>query len=403
MYSKKYLQFMNDLTQALGVLMVFVLIFPTALVNVVLFLMVLVYTIGGRYREKWRHARNNPVGRISMLFFVWFALAMSYSSSDLSTSLGVLNQYRELLLIPLVISIFNDGRWRQRAYFAFFVAILVAVMVSFGMRFGWLPTGSLGEEWVPFKSRISYGFFLALAVYLMSHQSLRCKILWRRWFWGMATCLAAFNLTYMVSGRTGHVVLLALILLFAYQFRANLKEHVFAYMAVFAILLTTVIMTSPAIQSRDGDIELAASEPEHSSIGQRLVMWKTAVRIIADHPIMGAGTGSFAREYEKRSTGYPATTTANPHSEYLLIASQLGLPGLCGFLFVFLRQWKMATILSPPYGYAAQGLVLAMAVGCMFNSFLYDFGEGHFYSVYAGLLFSELVPVKTRVETNGQE
>lgn len=381
---------MNDLTQVFGVLMVFVLVFPTALENIVLFLMLLVYILSGGYREKWQHIYSNPVAVTSLLLFAWFALGIAYSSASLSISLEVLNKYRELLLLPIAISIFIDDRRRQRAYFAFIAAILVAMLVSFAMRFGWLPPGAPGEEWVPFKSRITYGFFLAFAAYLMSCQMLYSKIQWQRWLWGVAACLTTYNLTYMVSGRTGYVVLVALIFLFAYQFWARLKKHGLIYFAVFAVLAATVLLTSPAIQSRDGDIALAENNPEQSSIGQRLIMWKTALRIIADHPVIGAGTGSFAGEYAKKTQGYPATPTGNPHNEYLLIAGQLGVTGLCGFLFLFYRQWRASIALSAPYGFAAQGLVLSMAVGCLFNSFLYDFGEGHFYAIFGGLMFSEL-------------
>ena len=386
---------MGNLTQAMGVLMVFVLIFPTALVNVVLFLLLVVYGLSGGYREKWRRIRTNPVAITSLLLFGLFALGISYSSASLEKSLSVLNQYRELLLLPLVISIFHDEPWRRRAYYAFLAAILVALAVSFSMRFGWVPPWPVeqGEwSWVPFKSRIAYGFFMAFAAYLMIHHLLRSQVRWQRLCWGGAACLAIFNLTFMVSGRTGYIILVALILLLSYQYWARLKKHWLIFFVATATVATIVLLTSPAIRSRSNDIDLAVSAPETSSIGQRLIMWKTSLRVISDHPLLGAGTGSFAGEYARKAYDHPTSLTGNPHNEYLLIAGQLGVPGLFGFLLLFYRQWERSAALAPPYGFAAQGLVLAMAVGCMFNSFLYDHGEGHFYAILAGMLFSG--PVK---------
>ncbi|MBI5659775.1 MAG: O-antigen ligase family protein [Nitrosomonadales bacterium] len=392
---KNYRSTMNSLTQALGVLMVFVLIFPTALVNMALFLLLVVYCLSGGYRGKWQHIRGNPVAMFSLLLFGLFVVGISYSSASLPTALSSLNQYRELLLLPLAISVFTEDCWRQRAYYAFIAAILVALMVSFAMRLGWAPPWPVAQDTgtfstTPFKSRIAYGFFLAFAIYLMAHHLLRSQTIRQRLLWGAATCLATFNLMFMVSGRTGHIILAALILLLSYQYWAGLRKRWPIYLVAAVVATTGVVATSPAIQGRSSDIALAVSDPEKSSIGQRLIMWQTALRVIADHPILGAGTGSFADEYAKKAYDHPGILTGNPHNEYLLITGQLGMLGLGGFLILFYRQWKTSAMLPLPYDYAAQGLVLAMAVGCLFNSFLYDHGEGHFFAIYSGLLFSGL-------------
>ena len=71
-----------------------------------------------------------------------------------------------------------------------------------------------------------------------------------------------------------------------------------------------------------------------------------------------------------------------------MIAAQLGVIGLLSFIWLLYSQYRLAGKLPPMYSRAAQGLVLAMAVGCLFNSFLRDHGEGHFFAIYAGLLFS---------------
>lgn len=385
-----YRSTMDSLTQKVGVLTVFVLIFDTAVVNIALFLLLAVYCLSGDYSGKWRRIRGNTAATASLLLFGLFAAGMSYSSSNLSTALAVLNQYRELLLFPVVISIFHDDIWRQRAYYAFLASVLVGILISFAMYFGWLSPGISGQEWVPFKSRIAYGFFMAYAIYLMGHHLLAAKFGSQRLFWGGMICLAYFNLMFMVSGRTGHIVLLALMLLLGCQYRMCLRKRLMIVIPVLAVVAATTLLTSPALQSRSNDIDEAFSRPAESSIGIRLIMWQTASRIIVDHPIFGAGTGSFKGEYAKKAHDHPDVLTGNPHNEYLLIAGQLGLMGLGGFLLLLYRQWKLAGRLALPYSFAAQGLVLAMAVGCMFNSFLYDHGEGHYYAIFAGVLFSEL-------------
>lgn len=383
-----YCSAMDNLTKKIGVLMVFVLIFDTAVVNLVLFILLAIYSLSGDYAGKWRRIRGNAVATTSLLLFGLFAVGMGYSSSDFSSALAALNKYRELLLLPLVISIFHDDIWRQRAYYAFLAAILAGMLVSFAMYFGWLPPGPPNQEWIPFKSRIAYGFFMAYAIYLMTHHLLASRIRSHRFYWGSLICLAYLNLMFMVSGRTGHIVLLAMLLLLVYQHWPDLRKRLAAAIPALAAVAAVTLLTSPAIQSRSNDIDAAFNHPAESSIGLRLIMWQTASRIIVEHPVLGAGTGSFEGEYTKKAYDHPDVRSDNPHNEYLLIASQLGLMGLGVFLLLLYQQWKLADRLLPPYSFAAKSLVLAMMVGCLFNSFLCDHGEGHFYAIFAGVLFS---------------
>ncbi len=383
---------MNALTQALGVLGVFVLIFPTALVNAFLFLLLLSYFISGNYADKWQRIRTNPVALASLWLFGSFIAGVIYTSASFIEALGTLNSYRELWLLPIAISIFNQENWRQRAYYAFLAAIGVAVLVSFSMRLGWLPPGKIDQEWVPFKARIAYGFFLAFAIYLMLHHAMWAETLKRRIWWLVFAALSSFNLLFLVSGRTGHVIFVVLLALLLFQYREWAKKYWLAILLVLSVLAVTTILTSPAIKSRSADIELAATNLENSSIGQRLIFWKTSLRIIADHPLLGGGTGSFPREFAKHTYDHPGFYANNPHNEYLMIASQLGLVGLTLFLWLLYRMLRYSKKLQRPYDYAAQGLVVAMAVGCLFNSFLRDHGEGHFFAIYAGMLFSSFMP-----------
>ena len=379
---------MNTLTQALGVLMVFALIFPTAVVNVALLLLLVSYFLSGNYAEKWRHIQTNPVARISLLLFCLFMFGMVYTSASFSDALGVLNTYRELILLPIAISIFNQENWRRRAYYAFLIAIGLAVLLSFSMRLGWLPPGETEQEWVPFKGRIAYGFFLGYAIYLMLHHAKSAATLIRRSAWLLFAALSSFVLLFLVSGRTGYAVFVAMVVLLLVQYRGWVKKYGLIIFLALAALAGTALLTSPAMQSRYIDIDRAATNLEDSSLGQRLIFWKASLHIIADHPLLGAGTGSFAEEFSKQVTDYPNLSSDNPHNEYLMIAAQLGVIGLLSFIWLLYSQYRLASNLPRLYSRAAQGLVIAMAVGCLFNSFLRDHGEGHFYAIYAGLLFS---------------
>lgn len=383
---------MNTITQAVGVIVVFMLIFPTALENAFIFLLLISYFASGNYLEKWRCITANPLTRPAALLFALLIIGLAYTTASMDDALSFLNKYRKLLLIPIVISLFNADVWRRRAYYALLIAIGVGVFISFSMRLGLLPPGKLGEEWVPFKGRIAYGVFLAFATYLMMHHAILATTIAKRLLWAIFALVTFFDLLFLVSGRTGHIVFVTLLLLLVVQYRIYLKKY-WLLLAPVAIGLTTiVILTSPAIESRVADIDLAAVNQESSSIGQRLIFWKTSLRIISASPLIGAGTGSFGHEFSEHALEYPNMKAVNPHSEYFLITCQLGFIGLLAFIWLLFTNFRLSPQLPPLYAVAAQGLVVAMAVGCLFNSFLLDHGEGHYYVVLAGLFCSSYLP-----------
>jgi O-antigen ligase len=70
---------------------------------------------------------------------------------------------------------------------------------------------------------------------------------------------------------------------------------------------------------------------------------------------------------------------------------QTGLVGLVLLLHLFFRQFTLARKLaSPTETQLAYGLVTAMAIGCVFNSFLLDHTEGLFYIWLTAVLYGGL-------------
>nr|MBT6354039.1 hypothetical protein [Pelagibacteraceae bacterium] len=81
----------------------------------------------------------------------------------------------------------------------------------------------------------------------------------------------------------------------------------------------------------------------------------------------------------------------NPHSEYLIIGVQLGVIGILALLYLFTIQgFSSFKIKDKEKKYLAQGLVVLILIGCIFNSLLMDSRDGHFWAYFSALLFSDL-------------
>jgi len=86
---------------------------------------------------------------------------------------------------------------------------------------------------------------------------------------------------------------------------------------------------------------------------------------------------------------------AHPHNEYLLMTAQLGVAGLVALLALFWVPWRLAPRLPLPHEQVlARGVVLTIAVGCVFNSLLLDHTEGLFFAWGLGVLFGGLNPAR---------
>ncbi len=88
----------------------------------------------------------------------------------------------------------------------------------------------------------------------------------------------------------------------------------------------------------------AVSIVELSQHQTRLNLWKTSVRMAADHPLFGIGQDNFTLAFEKYRVEGFYDTFVHPHNDYLSVLVHGGFPALVAFLSMWLivlkRGWK---------------------------------------------------------------
>ena len=145
------------------------------------------------------------------------------------------------------------------------------------------------------------------------------------------------------SSRGGSVALAAVIF---YQWLKGRNKWV--GLASMAILLFIVLLFAPPLYlERMGTIR--DYEMEGSAQG-RIMAWKSAIRMAADHPLTGVGAGHFPVKYgiEYRPPGVGRTEIpwANAHSLYFLVLGELGIPGLLVYLGLIVPNlWRNEKII----------------------------------------------------------
>jgi O-antigen ligase len=206
-----------------------------------------------------------------------------------------------------------------------------------------------------------------------------------------------FNVAVMVGGKTGYVVLIILTIYYFYDW-LGWKGFMPAVLAIAIFGIFTYLSPSSEMHSRGkkfiNDISEAnvvdwrSPEVKKGSTGLRISFYKNTLKIIIEHPLFGVGTGGYPKAYSQIIKNTEMHSTVNPHNEYLMVTAQLGVLGLCAFLFMFLMQWCLASNLHSNYDkIIARGLVLTIMSASMVSSTIIDLHERTFYIWMSALLF----------------
>lgn len=372
-----------------------------ALDNTLLVLILAGWLAGGMYRDKLRTILNNPVALSALALFALLLAGTLYGVRETGDAAHYLGKYNDLLFIPVFLFLFRDATTRRNALYALAASLSMVLMLSYLIKAGVVPTNPFAISGVDnkygpvvFKLHLTHNILMAFAAFLFAWLALTAASSGIRWGWIALAILAVINVTMMVQGATGYLLLCGLALLLGFsRNRWRGLGIVAAGMVALAAALTVVpgpfqTRISAIIKQTQG---WKPDRPAKTSAEFRLEFYRNTLAIIADHPIIGVGTGGFPKAYADKVRGTGKTETRNPHNEFLHITVQVGIAGLAALLWLFWLQWRLAARLASPLEcQLARGLVLTMLIGCMLNSMLLDHTEGLLYAWLTGLLYAGL-------------
>ncbi|HSD61411.1 MAG TPA: O-antigen ligase family protein [Burkholderiales bacterium] len=383
----------RGLAAALG----FTLPVSVAADNVLMGLLLVAWLLSGDFRGKWRAVRENPVALAALALFALIALGTLHGIAPWPERFHIVVKYKELLLVPLLVTTFRDPGTRRVGLACFGAAMGVTLAVSLAFGFGLIPHApwirGMPDNATVFKLHLTHNILMAFAAYLYALAALDAKLAWQRWALAGLAVLASYDVLFLVQGRTGQMTLLALLTLGFWERlgRRGLPLGLAASAVVAAVAMTSPNFGGKFARGVDEIREWQPGQPTEFSMALRMEFYRNSAAILREHPLLGIGTGSYAAAYRARVDGTGAPITRNPHSEYLTLGVQLGLAGIAALVALFLVQWRTATRLDIPLERdLARGLVLGFVLGSVFNSMLIDHTEGLYFAWLSGLLFAGL-------------
>lgn len=371
-----------------------------ALANGVLALLVVAWLLSGRAWGSIRALAVHPVGRMALVLLAILVVGAFYGEGSIGQRWNMLGKYLDLLLLAPLFESFRMPGTRRRATVAFLGAMAITLIMSLTIALGILPAGApfkaaAGDASV-FKDHITQNLLMAFAAFGWAVYSLRATG-WMRIALQLLAAAAVLDVLFLVQGRTGYVILA---LLGVSLLTARLQARGILVGAVFAAgLFGIAYLGSPPFHMR---VRQAVEQAAHwrpdrahaTPVGLRLDYYENSLRVIAERPLLGFGTGGFVQAYAQESAAHGMEATNNPHDQFLLVTIETGLPGLTALIALFVVQWRSARDLGGPDRELARALVVTLVVGCLLNSLLIDYTERLFY-IFGTALFYARPPVQT--------
>jgi O-antigen ligase len=358
----------------------------------VIWLLVLIPTLDW---ESLRRELKMPAGALPVVLVALGVLGMVWADVTWLERWKGLESFLKLLMIPLLLVQFRRSDRARCVFGAYLASCLLVLLLSFAYYFSnhiaYFFSGDSFKT-VPVKNAATQSGEFVTCIFGLLYLAIDAFER-KRWLWltGLLTLAFGFlaNILYVATGRTALVIILVLLGFLAIK-RLSTR-------GILAVCLSTILIgfigwvSAPNLRERVTqiwtDYESYAANDQRNSSGERVEFYKKSLSFIREAPVIGHGTGTITSLFAKAvvgESGSAASATTNPHNQTFAVAIQLGLVGA----LVLWAMWIAHLLLFRGHGLAEWiGLVVVVQniAGSVFNSHLFDFGQGWVYVVGVGV------------------
>lgn len=377
-----------------------------SLAKFVLLLALLVVLLRGWLRPQPKQALTvNSATPAVLLALALMALSVLWSSGSSDEAAVAFAKHGRLIMLPALLYLIRSRREALIAVTCFVAGqtfLLASSWLLFlGLDLPWVTSNEAGLcELCSFAVHSSYldqSIMSAVLAAVCWHLRVHLAPRWRLWLMPMVALLALACVFFVLQGRTGYLIALALIsLTLLWELPGRFK---LAALLLPLLLLLGLAASSAKVGYGLSEIgqslqssRVSGDAPIRS--GVRLDLWYRSLYAMAEHPWLGSGVGSWNRESKRQqalhASDIPVNSASqqqhNPHQEYLLWGVELGLIGIALLCALLLALYRDSLRLALPERRAMQSVLLALGLACLFNCALYDAMIGDFFCITLGLL-----------------
>ena len=380
----------------------------TSALSILAILILLFWLFEGNFTEKIVEIFSNPVVVSVLAFLAVLAIGLLWSP-DVRAGLEVLQDRWKIAMLPVFLTAISYKR-RPFHINCFLAGLVVAMFITFLAWFDLIHYSDVTPTHLTRKTfHVVYNPLLAFGIYLVLHEAIWGQ---RRggFRFGMFVLagLMIFNM-FITEGRAGQLVFFVLIALLLFQiFRKNRVKAVLAAFLLLPIVFVTGYGLSPVFKHRVDTVRQEISQfkdnPE-TSIGLRLLYWQNSWEIIRQHPWLGVGTGGFeaayARVNQKKSPLY--FPTDNPHNQYVLVATMVGIPGVVALLLIFAVMFRQAFAKRDNLQRVRCAFPLFFLTIMLTESYLKVYETAFFFVFFAAVLYKQKPDQRLQLLRSGEK
>jgi O-antigen ligase len=344
------------------------------------------WLFSGRFlRQKYRWLKQKwtmPV--IFFMLLPWLGLLWT---NDVKSGIDFAKKSHYWILSFVIASVVVKSD-SKRLFFDSFLAGLFLFCIASILQFmniifvpKWIPTIDSGK-YITQSLLLVFGM-LVLSYYFKAAGSNRKKIL-------LVSLMGLFFFTISIGhGRSGYLSFILLSPIIAYNLLGKRFYLILAAIA-FSVLF---LFSSPAVKSRIdsavNDIKAYQTGNPNTSIGLRLNMWQGAVRIFFENPLIGTGTGGYAKamiKYDHPNVISDHRMPSEPHNSFLFMAANYGILGIISIVWLFAVYFKKGWLSRNSLtGFVVLSYGLVLFIGSLTGSQIVSLATAKMFAILTGI------------------
>ena len=327
-----------------------------------------------RHREALLAGRwDAQMGKVLVIFAVTLFVSAAFSLERGRSFHEAVSTLFSML--PFFLALFYVRSWRLAAAIvgafavsAFLNDLWAALQVYFHLNFGW------GNRPVGFsKSPTFLGSFMLMTipVLFLVPAHLFSRLPWKVFCWGCS--IFSIGVLFLTQTRGAWIAFFGTVIVLV-LLEVRYRKVCLVGLIVLLMACMTAFHEYPEYYTRAGQ----TLDPQFQSNTERVLMWKAAVQIFADHPIVGIGQDEFGLVYNRDyispqakerpvDPNNPRSGHGHPHNNLLKVLSERGLVGIAGFLlvhgFVLLQLYRAFRRAKNPNAYMFAFAAILVFVG----------------------------------------
>jgi O-antigen ligase len=348
-------------------------------------------------RRRAVDALREPVVIGTMPLFAAIILATLYGPASWWDALLAVFGWRRMLLVWLAAALFFDHPSKRLVLAVTVVTCLIGALVSFAtfasdVPLTWrLGPGIVFHDYAVQGAAFSLAAIACVAALLRPAAFAGDRLLGNQVVMAGIFVLLVADVVFILWGRSGAFAIVLMIgATVAFLAGGTWRRKALAGLAVLACG-AVVLLASPHVRSRVADAVQEIATVDQASagtpLGVRVVYWRNTLRIIADHPVLGVGTGGFQRayaQYVRGVAGWQGNETGDPHNQYLKFQAEQGILGLAAFAFFIC--WTFRCPVPQPWRALAAAALIGWCATSLASSEFSTFNQGRLIFFWLGAM-----------------